>query len=653
MANVKITELTAATALAGTDVLPIVDVGADATKKVSVSDLLRNLPDGTASAPALAFADDQNTGLLSPAANELAIATSGTQRLVVDSSGKVGVNKTASTYQLEVNAGTPNTVASFESTDATARILFKDNSGEALVGATGNNLTFYTSTSATERMRIDSSGRVGIGTTSPAVIFHAVDTVNGDSAGFRFSNEGTGSGSAVRLQLYSSSSTASKQVASIHADAEGGAAGDGQLSFYTRGSNSVSERMRIDSSGKVGIGTTSPAGGLHVDAASGVDGPIFDSGGTGNTNHALLVRDSGNNQLLRVNNNGNVGIGTTSPNYSLHLSKSGSTAVYQQFTNGAVGTGSSDGLLIGINASGDALVYHQDSNHMRFGTANTERMRINSNGNVGINNSSPQSKLDVNGDIRIASSSAVLSTSSGGTIQLQGGATYPGGNILLSGGSGTDDIRFRTTGASATSTERMRINSSGVTNIHRTTGAQQLRIGTLDGSSFEDNENTMQVYGHSATDFIQLRGCNTADGTPSLEIKVNNVRSIEIEADGDIYNVNGTYGTISDARLKENIVDASSQWGDVKDLQVRNFNFTEASGLPTNTQIGFVAQEVEQVSPGLVKTNPDLDQDGNDLGTTTKAVKTSVLLVKAIKALQEAMDRIETLETKVAALEAQ
>ena len=87
MANVKITELTAATALAGTDVLPIVDVGADATKKVSVSDLLRNLPDGTSSAPALAFADDQNTGLLSPGNNSLAIATSGTKRFVIDSSG--------------------------------------------------------------------------------------------------------------------------------------------------------------------------------------------------------------------------------------------------------------------------------------------------------------------------------------------------------------------------------------------------------------------------------------------------------------------------------------------------------------------------------------------------------------------------------------
>ena len=95
MANVKITELTAATALTGTDVLPIVDVGADATKKVSVSDLLRNLPDGTASAPALAFADDQNTGVLSPGNNSLAFATSGTQRLVIDSSGRLGVGSSS------------------------------------------------------------------------------------------------------------------------------------------------------------------------------------------------------------------------------------------------------------------------------------------------------------------------------------------------------------------------------------------------------------------------------------------------------------------------------------------------------------------------------------------------------------------------------
>jgi hypothetical protein len=197
----------------------------------------------------------------------------------------------------------------------------------------------------------------------------------------------------------------------------------------------------------------------------------------------------------------------------------------------------------------------------------------------------------------------------------------------------------------------MRIDSSGSTHIH-SDSTQQLRLGTIDGSTFDDRENYFIIYGHSASDYVLIRACNTADGTPMFDGYVSGTRRIEIEADGDIYNANGTYGQISDARLKENIVDASSQWDDVKDLQVRNFNFTEASGLPTNTQIGFVAQEVEQVSPGLVKTNPDQDQDGNDLGTTTKTVKTSVLLVKSVKALQEAMDRIETLEAKVAALEA-
>jgi hypothetical protein len=64
-----------------------------------------------------------------------------------------------------------------------------------------------------------------------------------------------------------------------------------------------------------------------------------------------------------------------------------------------------------------------------------------------------------------------------------------------------------------------------------------------------------------------------------------------------------------------------------------------------------VAQEVELVSPGLVSESPDRDDEGNDLGTVTKSVNYSVLYMKAVKALQEAMERIEALEAKVTALE--
>ena len=124
---------------------------------------------------------------------------------------------------------------------------------------------------------------------------------------------------------------------------------------------------------------------------------------------------------------------------------------------------------------------------------------------------------------------------------------------------------------------------------------------------------------------------------------------ILIQKNGNIQNVNNSYGSTSDVKLKENIVDANSQWDDIKAVRVRNFNFKIS---PDKKQIGVVAQELETVSPGLVSTHKDLDENLNDLGTTTKSVKSSILYMKAIKALQEAMARIETLETKVAALEA-
>ena len=82
----------------------------------------------------------------------------------------------------------------------------------------------------------------------------------------------------------------------------------------------------------------------------------------------------------------------------------------------------------------------------------------------------------------------------------------------------------------------------------------------------------------------------------------------------------------------------------------RGFNFKIDD--PSKKQIGVVAQELETVCPGLVKDNPDLDENNKDLGTTTKSVKSSILYMKAIKALQEAITRIETLETEVAALKA-
>ena len=107
---------------------------------------------------------------------------------------------------------------------------------------------------------------------------------------------------------------------------------------------------------------------------------------------------------------------------------------------------------------------------------------------------------------------------------------------------------------------------------------------------------------------------------------------------------------MSDEKLKENIVDSGSQWDDIKAVRVRKFSMKEDE-LDAPNKIGVIAQELEASNMGgLVFESPDRDEDGNVLETSTKQVHYSVLYMKAIKALQEAMAKIETLETKVAAL---
>ena len=117
-------------------------------------------------------------------------------------------------------------------------------------------------------------------------------------------------------------------------------------------------------------------------------------------------------------------------------------------------------------------------------------------------------------------------------------------------------------------------------------------------------------------------------------------------ADGSAYNATGTYAQYSDIKLKENIADASSQWDDIKAVRVRNFSMKSDNKDKAN-MIGVIAQELEASGmSGLVSDTFDKDADGLPTEETTKAVKQSILYMKAVKALQEAMARIETLESQ-------
>jgi hypothetical protein len=124
-----------------------------------------------------------------------------------------------------------------------------------------------------------------------------------------------------------------------------------------------------------------------------------------------------------------------------------------------------------------------------------------------------------------------------------------------------------------------------------------------------------------------------------------------IYSNGNIVNVNNSYGALSDVKMKENIIDASSQWDDIKALTVRKYSM-KTDNLDAPNMLGVIAQEVEAAGMGgLVYESPDLDKDMNDLGTVTKQVNYSILYMKAVKALQEAMERIESLEDRITTLE--
>jgi len=258
------------------------------------------------------------------------------------------------------------------------------------------------------------------------------------------------------------------------------------------------------------------------------------------------------------------------------------------------------------------------------------RLVIDSSGNVGIATTNPQNELDVRGTVEIGNGSTQR-------MYLQGTGT---------------DFRFYDR---ANLAERLRITSGG-----------DVGLGTDSPSTYLGGTNGLAISSNFAG--IAQRGTTHSQAWLSYvylsgRYEWYNITSSRTEAylttGGAFYNRSGTYGTISDSRLKQDIVDSGSQWDDIKALQVKKYRLNtdvEAEGEDAPVMLGVIAQDLETAGMnGLVEESlqASTDEDGNIIPSdeTYKTVKYSILYMKAVKALQEAMDRIETLEAKVAALE--
>jgi hypothetical protein len=200
-------------------------------------------------------------------------------------------------------------------------------------------------------------------------------------------------------------------------------------------------------------------------------------------------------------------------------------------------------------------------------------------------------------------------------------------------------------------TERMQITAAGLLCVN-TTSAINL------AHTFQTTNagNNVAVFNNTVTSGnpygVQLRYSGTGHGTGGdaytyySHTSGSFVLKYAVRATGNVVNTNNSYGQVSDRKLKENIVDATNKLDELKQIKIRNFNFI---GDDTK-QIGVVAQELETIFPALITDTADVDADGNELGTTTKEVKYSVLLPIVIKAMQEQQTIIEQLKADVQSL---
>ena len=646
---------------------------------------LRGDDSTSAATPGFAFDGDANTGMGRPGADELALITGGTARLTIDSTGNVAVGGALTTGGSNVvTVGDTGTVTSAMIADGT--IVNADVSASAAIAGTkvspdfgSQNVTttgtvtgaslsptsstvpsngvylpaansVAISTNGTGRLTITAGGDVNID--GAQVYYNKTSTsfgVGTESPEAKFEVRGSaGSGAAVftgvsgRGLLISNTTVGVSSAGSV-LNARG--AGNGTLILQT----DSNERLRIDSSGRVGIGTTSPRSLLSFGVAdtSGTNGiNFYDNGGNYRTGIGGAVNylrfyapsDSGTiqfgtlstangstfNEAARIDSSGRLLIGTSSARSNFFRPFSATAAVQVEGTSFNLSTFSA---VRNSNDSGPSYFILGKSR----GTANASNTIVQSGDSIGAISFQGTDGGDFTEAARITAE----------VDGTPGTADMPGRLVFLTTADG-----------SASPTERMRITREGY--LKYANGGSYRLTGTHNEITSNNDSQALVCYNNSNSFNSDLLAAvatrNTTNNTFSFFGCYNDTAAayrFRVADSGNCTNTNNSYTGISDIKLKENIVDANSQWQDIQALQVRNYNFKEETGQPTHRQIGLISQEVELVSPGLVAESPDRDAEGNDLGTVTKSVNYSVLYMKAVKALQEAMERIETLEQRL------
>jgi hypothetical protein len=545
-------------------------------------------------------------------------------------------------------------------------------------GATGSH-RFYTNGS--QKMVINRDGRVGIGTTTPTVPLN----VNGETiitgSTTLFNNEGTlnlrGTNSTLVL-LYPDNSTR-RAYFGFSPSLTGTIILENE---YLTGSRNIA---LVTNGGFVGINKYVPTVALDVDG--GIEASTTITSPAMNTTHLTASNANISNAIIGNIIAGNI---TTNNTFTTDFSSSGTVTI------GTPGVSSTSHIqLWPQDAAGNAYYINDSASIFNIGNGvftsgfGTNMISVGGSFGVAIKKTftNGSAALDVNGDTIITgslttTSNAVIS----GSLTTKSNAVISGSTIIRS----TDNEVLKAIGGNSSvsaivaqggqpsftlkdqsgvekwtifkpvatnnlsfwngSAVVLSLQSGGNIGIgtNNTTPATKLDVRSSEANDvlFASNTNA------SFTNACLVTNTSRAAGTNCFFIYgvANSANTFQVFNNGNVVNANDSYGGISDIKLKENIVDTTPKLDKVMQVRVVNYNLKESLGYEPIKQLGVIAQELEEIFPGLVENIPDRDEKGKELKTSTKSVKMSIFVPILIKAVQEQQAQIEELKLQVATL---
>ena len=450
------------------------------------------------------------------------------------------------------------------------------------------------------------------------------------------------SGLTMTTPIEAVSGTAAAPSYTFSGDTDNGLyyAGTNSIGLSTAGTNAI----LIDNSGNVIVGGTTTS---STNAAYISQNGVYVSNRTAGTNDlwngklngtvtSTINADGSIVTSAGASFDGNVGIGTTSPSVLLDVVGTSGSSSVAEFSY----TGGNSVYLKLANASNALGFIGYETQDIAFYNNNSEKMRIDSSGRVSIGSTAyadgPLTATRADTSPQFLTIQNLQNFGYGVGLRFKmpvvtNGSVINSGKIYSGWAAiGKTYMAFSNyNGDAGGEFERMRIDSSG-----------NVLIGKTSATSF-GGTGVQLITGSAASVDVVINAASNISFFHAYNINAtNNGYRFYVRADGGISNFSGSNVNLSDEREKKNIVDMDSTWSDLKQWTLRQFHFNDQEDTEDKSY-GVIAQQIETVSPQVLstfETNPT---------TTRKGVKEQKMMWMAIKALQEAMVKIETLEQRL------